>query len=197
MNTYDQRVYAVGKGPSQTTLAASPKVSVEGSSVIIEGTVTDISPGLSDTVINARFPNGVPAVSDASMAEWMKYVYMQFARPTNATGVEVTLDTIDPNGNYIHIGDTTTDPSGMYSLQWTPEVPGKYTVIATFAGTASYYASFSETAIAVDPAPATPTPTPQPLQSTADMYFIPAIAALFVLIIIVGLVMAVLIRKRQ
>ncbi len=196
MNTYDQRVYAVGKGPSQTTLAASPKVSVEGSSVIIEGTVIDISPGLSDTVINARFPNGVPAVSDASMAEWMKYVYMQFARPSNATGVEVTLDTIDPNGNFVHIGNATTDSSGMYSLQWTPEILGKYTVIATFAGTASYYASFSETAIAVDPAPATPTPTQQPLQSTADMYFIPAIAGLFVLIIVVSIVMALLIRKR-
>jgi hypothetical protein len=130
------------------------------------------------------------------MPEWMKYVYMQFARPTNASGVEVTLDTIDPNGNFIHVGDATTDSSGMYSLQWTPEVPGKYTVIATFAGTASYYASFSETAIAVDPAPATPTPSPQPLQSTADMYFIPAIAGLFVLIIVVSIVMALLIRKR-
>ena len=71
----------------------------------------------------------------------MKYVYMQFARPTDATGVEVTLDTIDPNGNYLHIGNTTSDASGMYSYQWTPEIPGKYTVIATFAGTDSYYAS--------------------------------------------------------
>jgi len=196
MNTYDQRVYAVGKGPSQTTVTASPKVSIGGSSVILEGTVTDISPGTEEYALTARFPNGVPAVSDASMSEWMKYVYMQFARPTNASGVEVTLDAIDPNGNYIHIGDSTSDASGMYSLQWTPEIPGKYNIIATFAGTASYYASFSETAIAVDPAPATPTPSPQPLQSVADMYFVPAIAGLFVVIIVVGLVMAVLIRKR-
>jgi hypothetical protein len=130
------------------------------------------------------------------MSEWMKYVYMQFARPTSASGVEVTLDAIDPNGNWIPIGNSTSDSSGMYSLQWTPEIPGKYTIIATFAGTASYYASFSETAIAVDPAPATPTPSPQPLQSVADMYFVPAIAGLFVAIIVVGIVMAVLVRKR-
>ena len=80
MNTYDQRVYGVGKGPSQTTVNASPKVSIEGSSVIIEGTVTDISPGTEEYALTARFPNGVPAVSDASMSEWMKYVYMQFAQ---------------------------------------------------------------------------------------------------------------------
>lgn len=196
MNTYDQRVYAVGKGPSQTTVTASPKVSIEGSSVIIEGTITDISPGTEEYALTSRFPNGIPAVSDASMSEWMKYVYMQFTRPTSANGVQVTLDAIDPNGNYIHIGNSTSDASGIYSLQWTPEIPGKYTIIATFAGTASYYASFSETAIAVDPAPATPTPSPQPLQSVADMYFVPAIAGLFVVIIVIGVVMAVLIRKR-
>jgi len=196
MNTYDQRVYGVGKGPSQTTVTASPKVSVEGSSVIIEGAVTDISPGTEEYALTARFPHGVPAVSDASMSEWMKYVYMQFARPTNANGIEITLDAIDPNGNYIHIGNTTSDASGMYSLQWTPEITGKYTIISSFAGTASYYASFSETAIAVDPAPATSTPSPQPLQSVADMYFVPAIAGLFVAIIVVGIVMAVLVRKR-
>jgi hypothetical protein len=31
MDTYDLRVYAIGKGPSATTVTASPKVSVHGS----------------------------------------------------------------------------------------------------------------------------------------------------------------------
>ena len=45
MDTYDQRIYAVGKGPSETTVTASPKVTGFGSSVQIEGMVTDVSPG--------------------------------------------------------------------------------------------------------------------------------------------------------
>ncbi len=82
MDTYDQRVYAIGKGPTQTTITASPKVSMQGSSVLIEGTVTDISPGTSRYDLTSRFPNGVAAVSDESMSQWMLYVYKQFECPT-------------------------------------------------------------------------------------------------------------------
>ena len=73
------------------------------------------------------------------------------ARPTNAGGVEVSLDTIDPNGNFMHIGNTTSDSSGAFSYQWVPEIPGKYTVIATFDRLKQLrYASNTQTAIAVD-----------------------------------------------
>ena len=65
MDTYDQRIYAVGKGPSETTVVASPKVTGFGSAVQIEGMVTDVSPGTSSDSLALRFPNGVPAVSDA------------------------------------------------------------------------------------------------------------------------------------
>ena len=70
------------------------------------------------------FPNGVPAVSDASMSSWMEYVYMQKPKPTNATGVPVTLSVIDSNGNYRHIGTTTSDASGMFGFTWTPDISG-------------------------------------------------------------------------
>ncbi len=197
MDTYDQRVYAIGKGPSATSVTASPKVSVHGTSVIIEGSVADISPGTEDYALTARFPNGVPAVSDESQSAWMKYVYMQFERPTNATGVNVSLDTIDPNGNYVHIANATSDATGMFSYQWTPEVPGKYTVIATFSGSKSFYGSSSQTVIGVDEAAATPTPSPQALTSVADTYFVPAIAGLFVLIIVVAIVLALLMLRKR
>jgi hypothetical protein len=196
MDTYDQRVYAISKGPTDTTVTASPSVSVHGSSVLIEGTVMDVSPGTTDTSITLRFPKGVAAISDASMSEWMKYVYMQFPLPTNATGVEVSLDTFDPNGNYVHIGNATSDSTGMFSYQWVPQVPGKYTVIATFEGSNGYYGSFSETAAAVDEAAATPTPTPQAATSVADTYFIPAIAGIFVAIILLALLVVLMLRKR-
>ena len=127
-NTYDNRIYAVGKGPSATTVTA-PDVGVTfGSSVMIRGTITDVSAGTQEHARTARFPNGVPAIADKYMGEWMKYVYMQFPRPTNATGVEVALSVLDANGNLREIGRTTSDADGFYSFDWTPDIPGKYTV---------------------------------------------------------------------
>jgi hypothetical protein len=118
--------------------------------------------------------------------------------PTNAHGVPVTIDAVDPNGNFVHIGDATSDSSGKYGFAWTPpSVPGTYTIIATFAGSEAYYSSSDETtAIVVDAPVATPAATPLP-QSVADMYFVPAVAAIIVAIIIVGLVIVlILLRKR-
>ena len=90
-NTYDQQIYALSKGPSETKVTA-PNAGVPlGSSVIISGSVTDISPGTQQYSIVARLPNGVPAVSDESMSQWMQYVYMQFPKPTNVTGVTLPL----------------------------------------------------------------------------------------------------------
>ena len=51
----------------------------------------------------------------------------------------------------------------MYSLMWEPPVPGKYTIIATFEGSAAYYGSVAETAMGIievsSPQPAEPEPT--------------------------------------
>ena len=123
-NNYDHQVYAVAKGPSAMTVEA-PHVGVSiDQSLVITGTVTDISPGTKQLEQAMRFPNGVPAVSDESMSHWMEYVYMQKARPTNATGVEVSVDVIDANGNFRNIGTTTSDANGLFSLDWMPDIPG-------------------------------------------------------------------------
>ena len=195
-NYYDNQIYAVAKGPSQTTVTASPKVSTMGNKVLVEGTVTDISAGTKQSEQAARFPNGVPAVSDSSQAAWMEYVYMKQEKPTNATGVPITISVVDPNNNCYVVGTTTSDSSGAFKLAFTPEVPGEYTVIASFAGTSSYYISSAETGIFVDDAAATTTPAPTPVPSAADLYFVPAIAGLFVLIIVVGLVIILMMKKR-
>jgi hypothetical protein len=188
LNLYDTQIYCVGKGPSATTVTASPKVAVNGDSVLVEGMVIDTAAGTKQKEQAARFPNGVPAVSDASMSAWMEYVYMQKPRPTNATGVEVTLDAVDPNGNWIHIGTATSDTSGSFSYMWTPEVPGKYTVIATFAGSESYWPSYAETAIGVSEAsPATPPPPAAAPLPPFDMYIIAATIAIIIAVAIVGL----------
>jgi hypothetical protein len=194
MDTYDQRVYAIGKGPSATTVTAPGIGVTAGDSLVITGTVTDISPGTEEYALTARFPNGVPAVSDASMSDWMLYVYKQFSYPSNATGVEVTLDAIDPNGNFVHLGTATSDASGTFSFEWkTPDIPGKYTIIATFAGSKSYYASYAETAAVVTEAAPTPSPPQYPVPYDYTMAIIGAAIAV---IIAVAIATILLLRKR-
>lgn len=195
-NTYDNRIYAVGKGPSATTLI-TPSISVpSGSSVLLQGKVTDISAGTDEFTRTARFPNGVPAVSDASQGEWMKYVYQQMPRPTNATGVEVTLSVVDANGNYREIGRTTSSSDGFYSFAWTPDIAGKYQIYASFAGSAAYWSSHAEGAFVVDAAQATPTPQSQITLPPTEMYIAAGVAAIIVAIAIVGALMLMAIKKR-
>jgi len=50
------------------------------------------------------------------MTEWMEYLYQQQPMPTNATGVPVSIDVIDANGNYRNIGTATSDTTGAFSL---------------------------------------------------------------------------------
>jgi hypothetical protein len=131
------------------------------------------------------------------MTPFMEAVYEQQPMPTNVTGVPVTIAVTDSNGNHYDIGTTTTTPSGFYSLTWTPTIPGNFTVTATFAGTQSYYGSSAQTAFYASSPAATPAPTATPAASVADTYFVPAIAGLFVLIIIVlALVVLSMFRKR-
>ena len=196
MDTYDQQVYGIGKGPTATAVAASPKVSVNGDSVIVEGMVTDVSPATTEYALSARFPNGVPAVCDANMSNWMLYVHKQFERPADVIGVDVTIMVLDPNGNSYDVATATSNADGYYSSVFTPAVPGKYTIIASFSGSNAYYGSSAQTAINVEECPTTtaePTPTPA---STADLYFLPVSSGIIVAIIAIGLVIILMLRKR-
>jgi outer membrane protein assembly factor BamB len=193
LNTYDEQIYCIGKGPSATTVSASPKVSVHGNSVLLEGTVIDTAAGTKQLEQAARFPNGVPAISDEDQQAWMEYVYEQQPRPTEAVGVQVTLDTLDPNGNFVHIDTVTSDTTGMFKKAFVPEVPGEYTIIATFAGSNSYYGSYAETAINVDEAPpATAAPEyPQPIDPTWTI-----VAAAIAIIIAIAIVGILILRRK-
>lgn len=196
MDTYDTRIYAIGKGPSATTVSAAPEVSVEGTSVLVKGMVTDISPGTEQYALNARFPNGVPAVCDDNMSDWMLYVYKQFAKPSDIMGVNVTITVIDPNGNTPVVGTATSDASGFYSCAFVPEVPGKYTVIVSFDGSGAYYGSSAETAINVESAPEpTPTPTASPAPMT-DSYVLGLGGVAIAAIVAIGIVIILMLRKR-
>ena len=199
-NYYDNQVYCVGKGPSATTVSASPKVVTNGAGVLIEGMVTDQSPGAM----------GTPAISDADMGEWMEYLYMQKPKPTDAAGVQVTLSAVSPTGGSISIGTVTSDAAGMFKKMWTPPSDGEYTIIATFEGSESYWTSVAQTAIGVsaeptpEPSPTpfpSPSPSPSPLPSPGpgepaapiNMYLIAAAVAVVAVIVAA----AIFLRKRK
>lgn len=198
LNNYDSQLYTYGKGPSAMTVQTPLAAITQGSSIVITGTVTDISAGTKQPEQAARFPNGVPAISDANQSVWMEYVYMQKEpMPKDITGVQVTLSVLDANGNFRQIGTATSDSNGVYNYQWEPDIPGKFIVYASFDGSNSYWPSHAEAAFAVDSSNATPTSTATPTQSAADMYFIPAVAAIMVIIIIGFAILALLmVRKR-
>ncbi len=195
-NYYDNQLYCIGKGASQTTVSA-PSIAAEfGQSIVISGTVMDMSSGTKQTEQVARFPNGVACASDASISDWMEYVYMDQSMPTDFTGVEVTVSVVDSNNNYRTIGTATTTSSGFYHLTWTPDISGEYTVIAIFAGNTGYYGSYAEAAFAVDEAQATPTPQATQPASLADQYILPGIIGIIVAIAI-GFAVTILVLKKK
>jgi hypothetical protein len=199
---YDGYTYAFGKGKSATTVEA-PLIAISlGQSVVLRGTVLDLSPA----------QPGTPCVSKESMATQMEYLHMQMPiaglwSNETITGVPVSLDAVDPNGNFIHIGDVTTDGySGTFGHTWTPKVPGTYAVTATFMGDDSYGSSFAQTTVGVGEAPE-PYPEPPeygssewpaypdapPAYTSVDLAIIVAVAVA----IVIGLVNLWALRKRQ
>ena len=193
LNLYDKQIYVIGKGPSDTSVTVSPKVSTYSSTVLIEGTVIDTSAGTKQNEQAARFPNGVPAISDESQSSWMEYVYMQKPRPTDAIGVPVTLSVVDANGNYREIGKVTSDADGFYSLSWKPDIEGKYTLYASFSGSESYWPSHAVSAFVIDSAVPTPSPYPVTTLPPTDMYIVGSTIAIIIAIAIVAIL---LLRKK-
>ena len=208
MDTYDQRVYAIGKGPSKLTLEAPMSGVTVGSDVILRGMVTDVSPGTESAEIAMRFPNGVPAVADESMSDWMLYVYKQFEQPMSVKGVTVIFSAVDPDNNYIDLNRVTSDGAGYYSFAFKPDKEGIYTIIATFEGTEGYYGTYAETAIVVGPAPTPAAPIEpeepvepiEPTEPTTTAPFITTEVAIIIAVVavaVIGVVAFVLLRRRK
>ena len=197
-NLFDNSIYCYGKGPSATTVTVQDDVIPKGDSVMIKGTVTDQTPsGRLNTNGGLDFTlKGTPAISDADQEAWMEYLFQQRPIPADAKGVEVTLDAIDPNGNWIHIGKTTSNMAGDYGFVWTPETEGKYEIITTFEGSKSYGSSYATTYLAVGPAPSPAQPIePEPEAFALTTTELAIIAV--VIIAVVGIVAYWALRKRK
>jgi len=193
LNCYDNQIYAFGKGPTAMTVSA-PNVGVTTETPItITGTVMDVSAGVAQSEVAKNFPNGLPCVSDESQSKWMEYVYQNQPCPGDATGVEVTLSVLDDNGNFREIGTTTSDGNGVYIFTWTPDIPGQYTLYASFAGSNSYYPSSAKTGFYASEAagPTAPPEYPQPIDPTVTIIVMGI--AIIIVVIIIGLLIY---RKR-
>jgi outer membrane protein assembly factor BamB len=182
--------YVIGKGQTKTTVETALTGVSAGTSVMIKGTVMDLSPGSPNT----------PAIADADMVEWMDYMYGQNAtllnNPPAVDGVPVQLLAVGEDGSVTEIGTATSTSSGTFTFKWTPAKAGAYKIAATFAGSESYWSSWAETGLAVDPAQET-TDNTQPGTTTDSMPILYGIAAAAIAIIIaIALAVVILMRKR-
>jgi outer membrane protein assembly factor BamB len=185
-NQYTSESFAFARGNVEMTASASSKLTALGGQVLIEGSIMDMSPAQANT----------PAMSDASMSQWMEYLHVTHQPMNNFTGVPVNLDTLDPNGNIVHIGTATSDTTGKYSFLWTPQIEGKHTVMATFAGTKSYYPTQAESfAVGVGPAPTATGTSEQPTVSVPDLTWT-IVGATIAIIIALAVVALLLLRRR-
>jgi hypothetical protein len=211
-NMYDGKLYNFGIGKSATTVSAPTTTVPSGTGVLIQGTVTDQSPGAP----------GTPAVSDDSQPQWMQYLYQNKPMPTNVNGVPVFLQAMLSNGTLIDIWHVKTDLMGHYEYTWVPPTQDTYKIIATFEGSNSYYTSSGECGLSVgSAAPNVPSandianqvvsqlPTAAPVVTASPYPTLPptlnnfdpvniylAIAAVAVILIVVMAVVAIVILRK-
>jgi len=209
-NTYDGYMYVFGKGQSATTVTTPNTVVPMQTSVVIQGTVMDISPGDQGSFQNptARLdsptkPGTVPCVNTASMQTQMEYLYMQHPldglyHNQTMTGVPVVLTAIDSSNNVIDIGTTTTNAyDGTFGMAWTPPKADTYHITASFAGDASYGSSMGGGTVVVSAAPSTATPAPSAtnapvnIATTNDLmtYMVGGVVAIIIAILLVGVIL--------
>ncbi len=187
-STYNGQMIVMGKGQSSTTVSAPQTQIVSGQSVMITGSVLDQSSA----------QPGTACISDESMATWMDYLHFQLPidgiyHNITITGVPVSIDAVDPNGNYVHLGDAVSDMSGTFTFAWTPTNPGEYKITATFGGSNSYGASYASTGAVV--AASTQNSTPEPTTITMPPFELYIAGSTIAIIVAIALV-ALLLKKK-
>jgi hypothetical protein len=181
-------MYGIGKGQTETSVSGPDVAVAKGTSVLLSGSVLDMSPGAPNT----------PAVSDADMSEWMDYMYGQNAtlinNPPEPNGVPVKFAFKQADGSWKDIDEVTSDSHGNFGFMWTPPDEGNFEVKAMFLGSESYFGSSDTTYVAVGPAAAAGgvIQPEQPLIST-DIAIIIAVIA----VAIVAAVAYLALRKRE
>ena len=132
----------------------------------------------------------------------MEYLHMQqpisgLCNNITLSGVPVVLTAIDSKGAITDIGTATKNPYyETFSFTRTPPTADTYTILASYAGSASYGASTATTAVNIGAAAATQTPQPTQAPATDYMPTLTSILATVVVAIIVSVIaLAVVLRK--
>jgi hypothetical protein len=184
-NAYDGMTYAFAKGPTEITVETPLTAQPLGTSVLIQGTVMDMSPGAPNT----------PCVSDASQNAWMQYLYNNHPKPTEdeVDGVVVHLEYVGADGVVKDLTHVTSDLNGKYQYAWTPPAEGTYRIIATLDPTESYWSSTNDSGLLVAAAHETVEPEAAP-DYTMLMY---GIIGAVIAAIVIGIVSLMLILRKK
>jgi hypothetical protein len=132
------------------------------------------------------------------MGPYMNYLHMQSQIPATVTGVPVSIDAVDPNGNFVHLATVTSDgTSGTFAYTWTPTNTGDYKIMSTFAGDDSYGSSFATTYANVVNAPTTVAPTTSTITGFATSNDLTTYIAVAVIAIIIAIAIATVLILRK
>ncbi len=176
-----------GAGPTTTDILVTSSQFTAGTSIVISGSVTDMSP----------FSQQHPELQSPC-----------------AANVPVVLSYVK-DGTWTDFATVNTASDGTYMYTWAPPSEGAYKVVARFEGNEAYHWSSARTTVQVTSAPSaapsptatppasatTPTnspsaaPTPPGTGPNADIYLIAAAAA--VLVIVIAVATIVFMKKRK
>ena len=110
---------------------------------------------------------------------------------------KLQLSVLDSNGNHRTIGTTTTNAQGEYGFAWTPDIPGNYTVYASFAGTNAYFGSSASTFFYASSPPSTSAPTVSPVSDLASNTTVMYAVVAMIIVFIVGITVVALLVTRK
>lgn len=161
-------IYCIGPGPTSTTISVTSSQFTAGESVVISGSVTDMSP----------FSQERPDLQSSLVA-----------------GVPVILSYVTDD-SWMDFATVTTDTAGTFMHTWTPPSEGAYKVVARFEGNDSYHWSSAQEVIQVSSAPSPDgqiQPEPEAPLITTELAIILAVVA----VAVIGVVGYWILKKRQ
>jgi outer membrane protein assembly factor BamB len=186
-NEYNGILYCFGRARTSVEVLVSPTIATQGSPILIEGYVLDQSPEI----------RGEPVVGNKDMARWMEYLYMQRPCPTEIVGVSVQIRVIqDSTGSKQDLGFAETDLYGHFSFEFTPPVPGLYTVATRFLGTDPYFSSWKAIGLSVQ-APSPPINFPETITPADNTLLFLILIGITSIAIVIGLYNLVMIKNQK
>lgn len=143
------------------------QMTIQTTSITFELRPSSIS--LGDIVTVAGSVNGVSSQVP---------IYVYFSKGDSSLPINITA---------------VTDTNGGFTVKYTPDMIGDWTIAVSYVGDATHAASNGQSQTLTVTKLATQTPQPT---SVADLYFIPSVISIIVVIIAIGVVILVVLKKQ-